>query len=128
MSYASSELGEVALDAVADGLTEAWRPVELATVNEAVGGAFTTIVRVAIAVPPPVSVTLTATFLAPGEVNLIVALGPLASTLKSEPGAWSKSHWVLSILGAPGELEGVEAGKSPGELVFGQAFDDEPLG
>ena len=35
MSYASSELGEVALDAVADGLTEAWRPVELATVNEA---------------------------------------------------------------------------------------------
>jgi quercetin dioxygenase-like cupin family protein len=35
MSQARSELGEIALDAVADGLLEAWKPVDVATVNEA---------------------------------------------------------------------------------------------
>jgi quercetin dioxygenase-like cupin family protein len=35
MSQAESRVGEVGLDVVADGLTEAWKPIELATVNEA---------------------------------------------------------------------------------------------
>jgi quercetin dioxygenase-like cupin family protein len=34
MSGARAGVGEVALDAVADGLTEAWQPIDLAAVNE----------------------------------------------------------------------------------------------
>jgi quercetin dioxygenase-like cupin family protein len=34
MSQAGSGVGEIALDGVADVLTEAWKPVDLATVNE----------------------------------------------------------------------------------------------
>jgi quercetin dioxygenase-like cupin family protein len=35
MSPARADVGEVALDMMADGLTEAWKPIDLATVNEA---------------------------------------------------------------------------------------------
>jgi quercetin dioxygenase-like cupin family protein len=35
MSATSTSAGEVSLDTVADGLTEAWKPIDLATVNEA---------------------------------------------------------------------------------------------
>jgi quercetin dioxygenase-like cupin family protein len=32
---ASSGVGEIALDAVADGITEAWKPIDVVAVNEA---------------------------------------------------------------------------------------------
>jgi mannose-6-phosphate isomerase-like protein (cupin superfamily) len=34
MSQARADLGEVSLDAIADGLRDAWKPVDLAAVNE----------------------------------------------------------------------------------------------
>jgi quercetin dioxygenase-like cupin family protein len=35
MSHARAGVGEISLDEVADGLTEAWKPVDVAHVNEA---------------------------------------------------------------------------------------------
>jgi quercetin dioxygenase-like cupin family protein len=35
MTTSSTAVGEISLDTVADGLTEAWRPIDLGTVNEA---------------------------------------------------------------------------------------------
>ena len=35
MSATDTRVGEIALDAVADGITEPWKPIDLATVNEA---------------------------------------------------------------------------------------------
>ena len=35
MSATDTRVGEIVLDAVADGITEPWKPIDLATVNEA---------------------------------------------------------------------------------------------
>ena len=68
-----------------------------ATAMPAVGGALTTTVSLTIATPPPASVTLRATDLAPAPPNACVTDEPTASVVNPSERLKLKSHSIVAI-------------------------------